>query len=69
MIMVRQTKVPNVITHFVDTSTTELESFDQTELNNFVRDLGLLKELSELLASKLKDKNLLQKRTHTHTHM
>ncbi len=45
---------------FVDVPTTEPKRFDQLELNDLVRDLGLSKELSELLASRLNDKNLLQ---------
>ncbi|XP_076031939.1 uncharacterized protein LOC143019842 [Oratosquilla oratoria] len=39
---------------------TEPETFSQAELNDLVRDLGLSKKLSELLASRLKDKNLLK---------
>ena len=50
-------------TDFVDTSTKEHENFNQAELNDLVRDLGLSKELSELLASRLKEKNMLQKET------
>lgn len=37
--------------------------FDQDELNDLVRDLGLSKELSELLASRLKEKKLLSSGT------
>ena len=33
--------------------------FDQRELNELVRDLGLSEEYAELLASRLKDKNCL----------
>ncbi|KAK4321206.1 hypothetical protein Pmani_007978 [Petrolisthes manimaculis] len=39
---------------------TEQQTFSQAELNDLVRDLGLSKKLSELLASRLKDKNLLK---------
>lgn len=38
---------------------TEPQTFSHAELNDLVRDLGLSKKLSELLASRLKDKNLL----------
>ena len=37
--------------------------FSQNELNDLARDLNLSKESSELLASRLKEKNLLQPRT------
>lgn len=37
--------------------------FNQEELNDLVRDLSLSKEASELLASRLKDKNLLEQGT------
>ena len=50
-------------TDFVDTSTKERENFNQAELNDLARDLGLSKELSELLVSRLKEKNILQKET------
>lgn len=50
-------------TDFVDTSTKERGNFNQAELNDLVRDLGLSKELSELLASRLKEKNMLHKET------
>ncbi|GBN35087.1 Tau-tubulin kinase 1 [Araneus ventricosus] len=39
------------------------EKFNQAELNDLVRDLGLTKENAELLGSRLKEKNLLT--THT----
>lgn len=42
----------------------QCEQFNQLELNDLVRDLGLSKELAEVLASRLKEKNLLQKNTH-----
>ncbi|KAK3774889.1 hypothetical protein RRG08_007248 [Elysia crispata] len=42
---------------------TELQTFSQAELNDLVRDLGLSKKLSELLASRLKEKNLLKAET------
>ena len=42
---------------FPDVTSTGPQRFDQPELNDLVRDLGLSKELSELLASRL---NLLQ---------
>ena len=35
------------------------QCFSQMELNDFVPDLGLSKQAAELLASQLKDKNLL----------
>lgn len=38
-------------------------TFNQEELNDLVRDLGLSKELSELLSSRLKEKNLLSSNT------
>ncbi len=36
------------------------QCFNQAELNDLVKDLSLSKELSELLASRLNEKNLLQ---------
>ena len=45
---------------FPDVTSTGSQRFDQPELNDLVRDLGLSKKLSELLASRLNDKNLLQ---------
>ena len=39
--------------------------FSQDELNDLARDLNLSKESSELLASRLKEKNLLQPGTFT----
>lgn len=39
------------------------QTYNQAELNDLVRDLGLAKEASELLASSLKKKNLLAKGT------
>jgi hypothetical protein len=39
------------------------ETFDQDELNDLVRDLGLSKQSSELLASRLKEKNCLAPKT------
>lgn len=36
-----------------------MSNFNQFELNDLVRDLGLLKENSEILASRFKEKNLL----------
>lgn len=41
-------------------SSKEPECFNQAELNDLTRDLGLSKETSELLASRLNEKNLLQ---------
>ena len=38
-------------TDFVNISTKERENFNQAELNDLIRDLGLSKELLELLAS------------------
>ena len=43
-------------TDFVDTSTKERENFNQAEFYDLVRDLGLSNQLSDLLASKLKEK-------------
>ena len=48
-------------TDFVNISTKERENFNQAELNDLIRDIGLSKELSELLDSRLKEKNMLQK--------
>ena len=45
---------------FPDVTSTGPQRFDQPELNDLVRDLGLSKELSELLASRLNSKNLPQ---------
>jgi len=45
--------------------TKEKGEFDQKELNDLVRELGLSKEGAELLTSRLKEKNLLPKRTKT----
>ena len=45
---------------FPDVISTGPQRFYQPELNDLVTDLGLSKELSELLASRLNDKNLLQ---------
>jgi hypothetical protein len=42
---------------------TEPQLFTQEELNDLVRDCGLCKEKSELLASRLKEKNLLKEET------
>ena len=44
-------------------SVKEHENFNQTELNDLIRGLRLSKELIELLASTLKEKNMLQKET------
>ena len=41
-------------------STMRPQCFNQAELNDLVRDLSLSKEASELLASRLNEKNLLQ---------
>ena len=40
----------------------EPQTFNQYELNDLVRDLALSKEKSEILSSRLKEKNLLQKK-------
>jgi len=40
--------------------TSHSEGFDQNELSDLIRDLNLSKDLSELLASRLKEKNVLQ---------
>lgn len=47
---------------FVFTST-DPEKFDQKELSDLIRDCGLTKEKAELLASRLKEKNLLKQGT------
>jgi hypothetical protein len=39
--------------------TSHSERFDQNELGDLIRDLNLSKESSELLASRLKEKNVL----------
>lgn len=39
------------------------QCFNQEELNDLVRDLGLSKEMSQVLASRLKEKNLLEQGT------
>ena len=44
---------------FVQTPGKECKNFSQFELNDLVRDLGLSKESAEVLASRLKEKNLL----------
>ena len=44
-------------------STKKLECFNQAVLNGSIKDLGLQKELSELLASRRKEKNMLPKET------
>ena len=49
---------PNFIPEDTDTSP---QTFNQEELNDLIRDLTLSKEKPELLASRLKDKHLLQK--------
>ena len=49
-------------------STKELENFNQAEFNYLIRDLGLSKELSELLASRLKEKKMLRKETNVTFH-
>jgi hypothetical protein len=36
------------------------ERFDQNELSDLIRDLNIYKEFSELLASRLKEKNILR---------
>ena len=48
-------------TDFVNISKKECENFNQAELNDLIRDLSLSKDLSELLLSRLKEKNMLQK--------
>ncbi|GBP39574.1 hypothetical protein EVAR_26656_1 [Eumeta japonica] len=40
-----------------------LELFNQTDLNDLIRDLGLSKSASEILASRLKERNLVTKET------
>lgn len=51
----------NSDTDFVDILAIELENFNHAEFNDLFRDFGLSKELSELLASRFRDKNMLQK--------
>ena len=46
-----------------DESILSPQCFNQEELSDLVRDLGLSKELSEVLASRLKEKNLLERGT------
>ena len=41
-------------------TTSYSERFDQNELSDLIRDLNLSKHSSELLASRLKEKNVLQ---------
>jgi hypothetical protein len=41
-------------------TTSHNEHFDQNELSDLIRDLNLSKDSSELLASRLKEKNVLQ---------
>ncbi|KAL4131092.1 hypothetical protein QTP88_008441 [Uroleucon formosanum] len=44
-----------------DEDKSSLQTFSQDELNDLIRDMSLSKEKAELLASRLKQKNLLQK--------
>lgn len=46
-----------------DKKNTEPQTFNQEELNDLIRELGLPKDGAELLASRLKEKNLLLKGT------
>jgi hypothetical protein len=46
---------------FIPESTTEPQLFSQFELNDLIRDLSLSKDKAELLASRLKEKNLVEK--------
>ena len=48
------------VADFPEVTSAGPQRFDQPELNDLVRDLGLSKELSELLAFRLNDRNLLQ---------
>lgn len=48
------------ISNFFAGELREPETFSQAELSDLVQDLGLSKKLSELLSSRLKDKNLLK---------
>jgi len=41
-------------------TTSHSERFDQNELSDLIRDLNISKDSSELLASRLKKKNVLQ---------
>ena len=52
---------PSTDHDFVFEGSLEPKTFTQDELNDLVRDLALSKEKSELLASRLKEKNLLGK--------
>ena len=45
----------------VNPTSSSVPTFNQHEINDLTRDLGLSKELSELLASRLDEKKLLQK--------
>jgi len=44
-------------------TTSHSERFDQSELSDLIRDLNLSEDSSELLASRLKEKNVLQSGT------
>jgi hypothetical protein len=46
-------------------TTSHSERFDQNKLSGLIRDLNLSKDSSELLASRLKEKNVLQPGTKT----
>lgn len=41
----------------------KFETFNQEELSDLIRDLGLSKKSSELLASRLKEKHVLERKT------
>jgi hypothetical protein len=41
-------------------TTSHIECFDQNELSDLIRDLNLSKDSSELLATRLKEENVLQ---------
>jgi hypothetical protein len=46
-------------------TTSHSERFDQSDLNDLIRDLNLSKDSSELLASRLKENNVLHPGTKT----
>jgi len=52
---------PSTDPDYLPDESLEPQTFSQDELNDLVRDLALSKEKSEILASRLKQKNLLQK--------
>ncbi|GFY01568.1 uncharacterized protein TNCV_2607521 [Trichonephila clavipes] len=60
--MIQIPVIPNEIHQvkiLIQTTSQEPQPFNQKELSDLVRDLNLPKEVSEILASRLKEKNLL----------